>query len=438
MFLNTANPINMSHPLNEGLACCVAMLPSTYTRGRARDSFNRNDMAIGAGCEPSMLGPAKRGIRFSASNLTIPSTVHAKMNGVGKISIGLWIAPTSFGSFKAVFDSTNHHTSFFIDTATSLYVGFGGTAGGITGTINFTLNEWQYVLVVYDSFNVNVYRNGQLAGTRTLGNLVFTDPIIFGTNPSGGGSNYAGLQSGWRVWSRALNATQAAKLYRQAKMNFRDMYNWLDPIKVKERDPEVTADAGSFIFTGQDAGLIVGNPLVADSGSFDFTGQDANLHSGYLLDAGTGLFVFTGQDANLLGDYHESTTMYLGRYRRGERLPVMIASSSRPVGCPVVDFWHEGTTKVKTIQIPAHDVARMMFGANLFLGSEFVDGHYVATIRYTLSIGVTVHYRRFEVIGGGPEGNVISVTELRRPLGRAIISHREDGHISMGYNPRIE
>lgn len=61
----------------------------------------------------------------------------------------------------------------------------------------------------------------------------------------------------------------------------------------------LTADAGSFTLSGQDAGFVVGRILTADAGSFALTGQDAALRIGRVITADAGAFVLTGQDATL-------------------------------------------------------------------------------------------------------------------------------------------
>lgn len=369
MLLNHSSPLNRRHTLNKGIVASIGMLPFTVSQARLRSQTEFNHMTVGSGM--TIRGQVAA---FSSSALTIPSTVHAKINGIGKISIGLWIYPTSFGTYKCVFDSTNRHTSFFMNTGTDLYVGFGGTAGGLTGTIAFTLNEWQYCLVTYDGTTVNVYRNGVLTATRSLGNVVFTDPILFGTNPSTGGSNYQGLQSTWRVWSVTLNAKQARELYAQAKVNFKSMYNWFD-INLRESDPVVVA---------------------------------------------------------------EDTQSQLGRFRRGMRVGIECIAGESPVEAPTVEYYREGTELVKSGRLPSKDGDRKVFGHSQFLDSDFEDGRYVAIIRYAITGSTRVHLRAFEVVGGDSRGQVISVLEMRRSLGRAIVAHREDGIVTMGYNPKVQ
>lgn len=472
--INLSSPINQNHPLNRGLVSCHGMIPYSFTRGRIRDQFNRNNMTADSGCSLSMTGPIERSIKFSTGTLTVPSTVFTRINGNGKISLGLWIKPSAFGTYKSIYDTTNRHASFFINAATDIYTGFGGTAGGITSTISFTTDEWQYLMVCYDGFNVAVYRNGRLAGTRTLGNTVFTDSLVFGTNPSGGGSNFQGWQAGWRIWSRSFNANQAYALYKQAKIGFRDMYNYLAPRQVDYNPPAftLTCDYGDYTLGGQDATLtynVFG--ITADYGAFSLGGQDATLTYSTIT-ADYGPFALSGQDATLTytpvvnssitadyGSYmlngvsitlvppssvysDDMTSSYLGRYRRGQELSLLVTPSDLPTACPIVDYWLEGTTKVLAVQLPLVKgdgfIAGSLFAFQQYLGNAFLDGHYIATVRYIVGYQTTVHYRYFEVIGGSGAGHVINLHELRRPLGRAVVTHSQDGSVKIGYNPRVE
>jgi hypothetical protein len=61
----------------------------------------------------------------------------------------------------------------------------------------------------------------------------------------------------------------------------------------------LTADAGSFTLSGQDANLTIGRILTADAGAFTLSGQDAALSVGRVITADAGAFTLTGQDATL-------------------------------------------------------------------------------------------------------------------------------------------
>lgn len=62
----------------------------------------------------------------------------------------------------------------------------------------------------------------------------------------------------------------------------------------------ITADAGSFTFTGQAATLKVGRKIAANTGSLTFAGQAANFSKGFALTAAAGSFAFTGQASGLI------------------------------------------------------------------------------------------------------------------------------------------
>jgi len=444
--INKTSMIN-SHPLNRGLVAEYGRI-NTINQARGRNAVtNSSHMVVGSGCTTSLLGPTGSAIKFSSSSLTIPPSVFAKINGIGKITIALWIRPTAFGSYKSVFDTANRHASFYINSATGLYVGFGGSSVGATSSVNFTTDEWQYVIVSYNGFDISIYRNGFRVATAALGLTVFTDSLLFGTNPSTGGSNYQGHQAGWRIYSRYFNAGDAAALYQQAKIGYRDLYRRL-------RTPDapavtvsttLTAQHGVFALSGQDAGLAYtpagSYTLTAEHGVFPLAGEDAVLDytpvSSYSLQASPGVFSLSGQSADLTYDAGVSdkpTSCYVGRYTRGQKVCLGVITSELPDACPTVDFWLNGTTKVASVPMPqAKDTVFIM---NKFLSSAFIDGSYIAVISYSIDGNDSTHLRYFEVAGGSGVGHVINLHELRRPLGRAVVTHNQDGSFKIGYNPR--
>jgi len=451
--IDLSHPVKLDHPLNKGLVLCCDMLPYSYNQKRIRDQFNRNNMAVGSGCTLSMIGPGERSVRFSNSSLTVPSTVFARINGKGKVTIGLWICPASFGTYRSVYDTASRHASFFMNSATDLYIGWGGSAIGASSSVAFVANEWQYLMVTYDNFNVKVYRNGKQVASTALGFTVFTEDLLFGTNPSGGGSNYQGLQSSWRVWARTLNANDAMAMYRQAKLNFRDLRNYIPTVADTDASPAVftlTADPGIFGLTGENVDLtfIPANTytLTAGTGVFGLTGEPVNLDytpaTQYVLTADVGIFGLQGKSVNLeysaIGVADPSHQLFIGRFRRGQKLSITMIPSQLTDECPVVDFWLEGTTKVKTVKLPLTNKNTPCFSVDVFLNALFEDGHYVATIRYDITGTQSQHYQYFQVTGGEAEGCVVGVHEIRRPLGRAVIMHRDDGNVAMAYKPRVE
>ena len=62
----------------------------------------------------------------------------------------------------------------------------------------------------------------------------------------------------------------------------------------------LTADAGSFTYTGQTATLRVARKLVAGAGAFSFTGQTATLRVARKIGAAAGAYTMSGADAGLI------------------------------------------------------------------------------------------------------------------------------------------
>ena len=74
--------------------------------------------------------------------------------------------------------------------------------------------------------------------------------------------------------------------------------NGQNAIVAFQRAP-LTAEAGSFVLTGQDAQFIAAISLLAETGAFTLTGQDAGSLRSYIFPAEAGSFTASGQDANL-------------------------------------------------------------------------------------------------------------------------------------------
>lgn len=61
----------------------------------------------------------------------------------------------------------------------------------------------------------------------------------------------------------------------------------------------VTADSGTYLYTGTDADLLVSRIMQANSGSYSYTGTSINLLKGFILSAQSGSYSYLGQDATL-------------------------------------------------------------------------------------------------------------------------------------------
>lgn len=128
---------------------------------------------------------------------------------------------------------------------------------------------------------------------------------------------------------------------------------------------------------------------------------------------------------------------YIGRHRRGQRVSLLLWVPIEPDATPQVKVYGSSGTLVKTLRIPRKSAN--FFAIDHFLDDDYVDDVYVATIRYDVStVRQPQQFRYFQVVGGSAKGCAIAIHELRRPLGRAVITLNENGTVNMGYNPRVE
>jgi len=455
--LNLTNPINWSHESN--LRLVASLHPIATSIGKTiRDLTGKNPGTLGSGSKWVPGGPPgiPSYVRHSASNVSIPGNVFKAVNGNGKVTIACWINPTSLGSYGSVFDTTSRHASFFINSATDGYAGAGGSANTITFNFSVRTKVWQFLVWTYDGSNIRVYINGRLLGSIPLGLTTFSETLIFGMNPSGGGSNFIGSICGQRVYARSMTAADAHKLYQEALGGWKNSLNWLQPKRalyaepVQQVDvtpPTITVSVPGFVpgvaaptitvtmpsGVAAPVALVIGAPptITISLPSFEVAIGPLAPAPSLTITPPT----FTAAAALPIA---QPTQVDLGRLRRGESLSLSIHTDELPDACPEVVFLLEGNTEIKTISLPLTDSANGIFTLSYFLGAEFVDGKYLAMIQYTINGITTYHVRYFEVTGGEPQGSVIAVTEIRRALGEAVIMHREDGYISMGYNAKVE
>ncbi len=130
--------------------------------------------------------------------------------------------------------------------------------------------------------------------------------------------------------------------------------------------------------------------------------------------------------------------VYWGRFARGEYLNAMLSVPGDINEVPSIEFWLEGTSIIKTSALPTIDHANKTFGMPILLDDSFVDGHYCAVmgLRVTASGIDYASIALFDVVGGIGEAPIISLAEVDRSLGRAVISQDAEGLVRLGYNPR--
>ena len=171
---------------------------------------------------------------------------------------------------------------------------------GFTGPTVDT--NWQHIVYTYSPTGVNTgvetfYSNGIQFATQTGAVPAWQSSPNYALGRSNFGAGvfyFTGDIALFRAYRVALTASEAQAL----------AINPYAPILFggqigSDTVPAVlSADQGSFMLSGQAAGL-VRNILTADQGSFTLSGQDAALSKSILMSADQGSFMLSGQAATL-------------------------------------------------------------------------------------------------------------------------------------------
>ncbi|MHA1555088.1 MAG: LamG-like jellyroll fold domain-containing protein [Alphaproteobacteria bacterium] len=177
-----------------------------------------------------------------------------------------------------------------------------------TSTNPFLQDVWNHVVAVLDGANWYLYVNGVQVGTDTLGEDIGDPsvPMRIGDRGDGAGE-LDGYIKDFRVYDRALSAKEVFDLW--APQTRWDLFQetgaraYLFPEAVAGGTTTLTADAGSFAWTGATAGTLYNRVLTAAAASYAWTGQTATTLVSVKLTADAGSYAWSGQDAGLAAAY---------------------------------------------------------------------------------------------------------------------------------------
>jgi hypothetical protein len=143
------------------------------------------------------------------------------MGSVSAYSVSLWAKRNTIsGSFDVVFGGTSSYKdSFWAYEAGHIGFGDAGVASWAQWNSVWTdKNSWHHIVIVAptmgNSQSVILYFDGQSQGTRTVNNVTGTfDALKIGEFASILGSEFFGQIDDFRVYNRALSASEIQKLY---------------------------------------------------------------------------------------------------------------------------------------------------------------------------------------------------------------------------------
>lgn len=245
-------------------------------------------------------GQAGNALDFDGTNDVIDVTGGSALQFASGYTIEIVINPRSFASPMGLFSRGGGDIEISVDSPDLIVLHqLNETTSYKTYPLP-TEDANQLLSVIWSGSDWVVYFDStsqtSTGGSGSSGPSPDSGTLTFGDNSVG---NWDGLIDETRI-------SDVARSVAWKTFTYANLFNVGGEVSTgaqQESDPSLTAEAGSFILTGQDAGLVVARRLTAETGSFILTGQDAALVVGHRLTAETGSFVLTGQDAGLLHAY---------------------------------------------------------------------------------------------------------------------------------------
>jgi hypothetical protein len=250
-------------------------------------------------------------VQFDGTNDVVLVPHSSELDGMSAMTLSAWVRPSSTpsgddeivkkdGSYILRFGSSNSIVVILWGTGTAFISSSAGLAPN---------GVWTHLAVTYDGVTTTLWCNGAVVSTSgsATGSVVSTpsQSLAFGAGPDGSES-YPGDITDIRL-QRTVVPIPA--IYNQTRKGHPDTLrrypdrSWF-LLGVEQGGgggtTTLTADAGSFTLTGQDASLTQALRLDGAAGSFALTGQDATLDWDQKLTADAGSFSLSGQTANLL------------------------------------------------------------------------------------------------------------------------------------------
>lgn len=161
--------------------------------------------------------------------------------------------------------------------------------------------DWQTVIGTNKDGAQAIYVDGVSSASESGSAITFGgSPIfVFGGLPNTTVIEYLSDRSIDVAWKRALSNADALSL---SKNPYQILKPKTPPVYFTPSGvigSTLTADSGSYSYTGTNAELIRAKILIAASGSYTYTGTSANLLKGHLLNANSGSYAYTGTAAAL-------------------------------------------------------------------------------------------------------------------------------------------
>lgn len=133
------------------------------------------------------------------------------------------------------------------------------------------------------------------------------------------------------------------------------------------------------------------------------------------------------------------SVMDLGRFRRGDWVPLSFTVQQIPDAIPVAVILDSNSTQIDIKMMPAVTPDGLTFLLPYQVGLAYETGIFTVFYHYVVSGTSTLQNAAFEVVPGGDSGGtVISLYSIDRPEVRSIVAQLDSGVLVLGRSPTVK
>ncbi|RJQ17201.1 hypothetical protein C4573_04070 [Candidatus Woesearchaeota archaeon] len=220
---------NVYNWLVDNVSITVLNLPldhniSSTASGALKDYSGYNNNGTLAGTAPVWASNGKVGGGYNFSGDRITVTDHTSLDTTTAFTVEVWAFPSTVSSPHDIIgkyawsDGQGLFQVRQFNAELRAYLIEGTTIQIVNATSFFTINTWHHIVVVYNSSNITIYKNGVWAANYdpTLSFLPTNTNVVIGAAADTGTANYfSGVIDHVKIYNRSLSGNQIAQLYAE-------------------------------------------------------------------------------------------------------------------------------------------------------------------------------------------------------------------------------
>ena len=167
-------------------------------------------------------GRLGKALSFDGSDDYVRVLTSSSLNFAGKVSLSAWIYPRISNAYQAIVvkasgvDQRQYAYYLSINGTSQIFIALGtSNLGNVVVSPEWSVNQWNHIVLTADGSNVKIYINGVLANT-TAGAYVSSVAAVdigIGVDIPYGTFFTKGLIDEVRIYNRALSADEVRSLY---------------------------------------------------------------------------------------------------------------------------------------------------------------------------------------------------------------------------------